>query len=365
MRVLYVETPYGYGGSMQSLLELLNNLPADIHAHLVSTYNVTQYKKIPKSVCSLNVINPPHSSNTKSNIHAVYQILWWAHRILVLIRRYGIELIHSNNGPVSHLGALYAAKLTAKPILVSVRGFTKQTKMFNLGARRFNYYIAISKAIQQNLHRLNIAENNTYLLYNPITPPDFLNFREKTPIPVIGMHGMLARWKGHNVFLKALKLLRDRGQLFSAKIAGTAPYDEGDYPNDLKQLCNDLKLNDIVDWTGYVPNPYIFLAGIDLSIHASISPEPLGRVVAEAMLMGIPVIGTDGGGVPEMISHGETGWLVPMGDALALANAMKFALENMEQARQIAEQARERALDMFNPTKHTEAMLKIYRYLLE
>jgi glycosyltransferase involved in cell wall biosynthesis len=81
--------------------------------------------------------------------------------------------------------------------------------------------------------------------------------------------------------------------------------------------------------------------------------------------MGIPVIGTDGGGVPEMISHGETGWLVPMGDALALANAMKFALENMEQARQIAEQARERALDMFNPTKHTEAMLKIYRYLLE
>lgn len=81
------------------------------------------------------------------------------------------------------------------------------------------------------------------------------------------------------------------------------------------------------------------------------------------MLARVPVIGTDGGGVPEMIIPGETGRLVPMGDVKAMADAMYDALVNMEQSVRMAERARQRALGMFDPVKHAREVVGIYESL--
>ncbi len=64
----------------------------------------------------------------------------------------------------------------------------------------------------------------------------------------------------------------------------------------------------------------------DVVVHASTEPEGFGRVVAEAMAMGRPVIATDIGAPPEIIEEGRTGWLVPPGDAKALAIAIEREL---------------------------------------
>ena len=64
------------------------------------------------------------------------------------------------------------------------------------------------------------------------------------------------------------------------------------------------------------------MAASDLVVHSSTEPEPLGRVVMEAIALSTPVIGTAAGGVPEMISPGETGTLVPLGDVGAMADAI-------------------------------------------
>jgi hypothetical protein len=64
------------------------------------------------------------------------------------------------------------------------------------------------------------------------------------------------------------------------------------------------------------------LAACDVVVHASVLAEPFGRVLVEAMLAGRPVVATRAGGVPEVVTDGETGVLVPPGDARALTEAL-------------------------------------------
>ena len=64
----------------------------------------------------------------------------------------------------------------------------------------------------------------------------------------------------------------------------------------------------------------------DVVVHASVRPEPFGRVILEGMLLGKPVIATAAGGVPELIDDGRTGFLVPPGDATALADCLRRVL---------------------------------------
>jgi glycosyltransferase involved in cell wall biosynthesis len=64
----------------------------------------------------------------------------------------------------------------------------------------------------------------------------------------------------------------------------------------------------------------------DVVVSASTSPEGFGRVIVEAQAMGRPVVATAHGGAQETVVPGETGWLVPPGDAAALADAIATAL---------------------------------------
>jgi glycosyltransferase involved in cell wall biosynthesis len=65
------------------------------------------------------------------------------------------------------------------------------------------------------------------------------------------------------------------------------------------------------------------IAACDVVVHASVLAEPFGRVLVEAMLAGRPVVATNAGGVPEIVADGDTGVLVPPGDARALAEVLQ------------------------------------------
>src|SRR5262249_57484052 len=78
------------------------------------------------------------------------------------------------------------------------------------------------------------------------------------------------------------------------------------------------------------------MAALDVVIHASTDPEPFGRVLLEGMAMGKAVIATDLGGPREIIEHGVSGFLVPPGDAVALAAAVETLIADPS----VAESAR-------------------------
>ena len=99
-------------------------------------------------------------------------------------------------------------------------------------------------------------------------------------------------------------------------------------------------------------------------VHASISPEPFGQVVIEGMIESIPVIGTDGGGVSEIIQHGETGILVPMGDAGALVRELKGLLEDREKARTLGAAGRTHVVENFTVEQTARKVEAVYEEIL-
>jgi glycosyltransferase involved in cell wall biosynthesis len=178
------------------------------------------------------------------------------------------------------------------------------------------------------------------------------------------MLGMLQEWKGQHVFVEALSWLKRRGMVFHASIAGTEPFGARGYEQRLRQMVRDFGLDDTVSFVGFVSKPHDYLAQLDVAVHASIEPEPLGRVVVEAMLVGTAVVATDGGGIPEFVEHEKTGLLVPMGDANAMAHAIGRLLQDEELRQRLAQAAQPRAREMFDPAKHAREVQRVYHSVM-
>ncbi|MCL6554171.1 MAG: glycosyltransferase family 4 protein [Firmicutes bacterium] len=92
--------------------------------------------------------------------------------------------------------------------------------------------------------------------------------------------------------------------------------------------------------------------------------EGLPLAVVEAMMAGLPVVATAVGGIPETVLHGETGLLVPPGDAHALASALHRLLQDADLRRRMGEAGRRRAMACFTQQRMVDATVALYRQIL-
>lgn len=140
----------------------------------------------------------------------------------------------------------------------------------------------------------------------------------------------------------------------------------GDGPERLfiQQLVKDLKLIDDVFFLGeqdYI-EPLFFCA--DLFLLPS-EQESFGLTALEAMACSVPVIGTKTGGLPEVINHGETGYLFPIGDISNMAEEAIQLLSNTENHETFRKKARKRATLYFNAEQIITQYENFYREILE
>jgi phosphatidylinositol alpha-mannosyltransferase len=114
---------------------------------------------------------------------------------------------------------------------------------------------------------------------------------------------------------------------------------------------------------GSIPQRDLFAlyAGADLVVVPSVWPEPLSRVLLEAMQLGRPIVATRVGGTPEAVEQGVTGLLVERGDAAALAGAIVELLRDPERRVKMGAAARERAREVFREDCIVDALLDAYR----
>jgi glycosyltransferase involved in cell wall biosynthesis len=115
-----------------------------------------------------------------------------------------------------------------------------------------------------------------------------------------------------------------------------------------------------VHFTGFRADIPDVMNAWDIVVHASIRPEPFGRVILEGMLLGKPVVAMAAGGVPELITHEQTGWLVPPGDAPARAAQLRHLLADPAHARAVGSRARDWARERFALGRHVAEMTQIY-----
>ena len=181
---------------------------------------------------------------------------------------------------------------------------------------------------------------------------------------VIALVGRIAGWKGQHVFLQAAALVRDRFPQARFQIIGAPLFGEHEYERSLHRMVCDLGLEDRVEFLGFREDVPALLAGADLVVHASTLGEPFGQVVIEGMAAGKPVIATDGGALPEIVIPNETGLLVPMGDAPAMAEAIASLLADPARAAAMGAAGRLRVQERFTIAHTVRKLEGIYEYLL-
>lgn len=201
--------------------------------------------------------------------------------------------------------------------------------------------------------RLLVAHNGVDL--TPVAPA------ERPVAPLVVWCGRLQRWKGTHVFLDVAARVRQAcPAAHFAVVGGTLFGLEPDYAADLRRQADHLALADAITWTGQVDDARVWLAAADVVVHTSVSPEPFGLVVAEAMAQARPVVAFAQGGPREQIVHGATGVLVSPGDVAAMAGAIVQLLGNPSQARAWGTAGRHRVVERFSSAAMVERIESAY-----
>ncbi|MCX7625404.1 MAG: N-acetyl-alpha-D-glucosaminyl L-malate synthase BshA [Candidatus Sumerlaeaceae bacterium] len=130
-----------------------------------------------------------------------------------------------------------------------------------------------------------------------------------------------------------------------------------------EELANRLRIQDDVRFLGKYPNIEDFYSLADVLILTS-EYESFGMAALEAMASGIPVVGTSGSGLNEVVRHGKTGFLCSVGDINAFAEAVLTIFENHELAASMGRAARLRAQRFFSERKIVREYLALYHELL-
>ena len=180
---------------------------------------------------------------------------------------------------------------------------------------------------------------------------------------LVAVVSRLTRLKGLEQFLEAASALAPRIPNARFLIVGeTSPHD-GWYLTELQNRAKQLGVADRVIFTGIRSDVPSLLSSVDVAVMPSLN-EALSNVLLESMAAGVPVVATRVGGTPEAVSHGETGVLVPPGDAAALTTAIATLLADPELAARLGKAARQRIADRFSVERMVSATEQLYFDLL-
>ena len=276
------------------------------------------------------------------------------------------DLIHVHFPFPLALFAIAMKRVSKKPLVMTCHGSeVNMAKKKPIFRKIFNFmlkhadFITVNSTFMKNEVEKIIQDKNIEIIpmgagIGNISEKEKAEKKQKTRTTVLFV-GRLIEWKGTKYLLEATKLLDS--EKFELHIAGDGPerenlekiapknvifhgYQTGKNLEELYRNADIFVLPSIVDDAGYT--------------------EGLGTVLLEAANFSIPSIGTNVGGIPDIIKDGKTGILVPQKDPAALADAIKTLAEDKTLCEKLTENARKHLKDNFSWRVITEKFFEIY-----
>ncbi len=203
-------------------------------------------------------------------------------------------------------------------------------------------------------------------LYRP--PPDRTAALAATGLPgryAIGCFGRVRAQKGTDVFIEAMCALLPKYPDFSAVVIGPVTLDQRAFARGLEARVAAAGLVDRVRFLGERPIEEVPRWYQRITIYAFTSRnEGFGLTLLEAMAAGAALVASRAGGAERVVIDGETGLLVPPGDAAALASALEPLMRDPERAAELGRRARSRAVAEFGIDAEVERIVAVYRTVL-
>jgi glycosyltransferase involved in cell wall biosynthesis len=180
---------------------------------------------------------------------------------------------------------------------------------------------------------------------------------------VVGMIGRVGTWKGQELLLKAARTVCSAVPNVRFVLAGGVLGGNLAALDQLRALAAEYGISDRVTVQEYCADTPALLRSFDVFVQPSLRPDPLPTTILEAMASGLPVVATDHGGAPEMVSDGVTGLLTAPGDADAMALAIIKLLRDADARLKMGAAGHERVRGDFSFDAFSSAYLRCYREL--
>jgi glycosyltransferase involved in cell wall biosynthesis len=317
VNICQVITPSKLAGAERSTTSLCEHLQAAGHRVLIGCKKGSPLIDVMREV-GLEVRPLPISG--KLNLRGPLYVA-------ALARHARAAVIHSQLSTAAWHSS-FAGRVLGVPTVAHVRALN--SPFFYRWATRV---IAVSQAVKQHLVDHGLDGRKIDVVYNGIDPARYFlpstrdEARRTLGLPakgsVVGVVAHLSAKKGHLLFLDAFARIAARHPDTTVLFVG-----DGDERERLCAHVRCLGLTDRVIFAGFQRDVLPYYAAMDLVVLPSVEMEGLGRALQEGGLLRRPGIGTQLGGMPEVIRDGETGFIVPVGDVQALADRMHTLLED-------------------------------------
>ncbi len=350
-RVLFVDQTSALGGAELSLLDIVKQRGArdrillfqggdlefllrDLHADVIVSQHPADATQIGKRSGIWGALGTGRF--LRNNISAV------------LAAVHDCDAIYANT-PKAFIVSALASLRSRKPVIYHLRdivspehfSFVNRQALVRLANLCRATIIANSLATARAFVHAGGHENAVSVIYNGIATDEIDRVLGQQPnarkamrsqvsaditpdTKLVGVFSRLAEWKGQDVAIRALTHLPDVHML----LVGSALFGEDDYVERINGLVLQLHLQSRVHFLGFRRDVAELMQACDIVVHCSSSPEPFGRVIAEAMLSKRPIVAAKAGGALEIIQDGRTGRLFEPGDAQDLAACISKVLEH-------------------------------------
>jgi len=363
-KVLILIATFNIGGPGKGIFQLIKNSDKDkVEFVLVNFLTKSVIKsEFLEEAKKYNVLTKVVKQKTRydlSMIKQVYKI--YSENNCTLIQTHGYK---------AHIIAL-ALKLLYKVKWISfAHGWTSENirvKIYNsiekLLIRFPDVAVAVSPKLFSVLKKIR-KHKKTELILNAITVPPISDLVEENKIKkklglegavVLGIFGRLSSEKGQVYAISAL------AKLSNCKVK-LILLGEGVDEEYLRLHAKKLSLQDNVLFCGYQSNIDVYINLVDFIIVPSLS-EGIPNIVLEGMAMNKPVISTNVGGIPEIIQHGQNGWLVEPGKPEQISSMLIELLNSKEKVKKITDVAQDSLFPKFSVETRINKFIEIYDYV--
>lgn len=286
-------------------------------------------------------------------------------RGLILDQSIDVALCHS--GHDANVLAIAARTVLRRPVLVRVRTYLAGKVRVRTVNRLVDRTVVPSEFLRREIVSDPCIRGERVSVLRPIVPFEDLQSQALTVLPegvsswladrspVLVQAAMLRSEKGHRTALAAVARLRARYPKLGYVAAGSGPKE-----SDLRRLVEKLDLGENVLFAGLLMPVAPLLVRADLVLMPSRN-EPLGLAQIEALALGVPVVVSNVGGLPETVVDGEGGWVVPAGDELAWAETISSAVADPAEAARRAVLGKARVREIFSADAYLSALQSVVR----
>ncbi|MEW6200971.1 MAG: glycosyltransferase family 4 protein [bacterium] len=294
------------------------------------------------------------------------------------IKHEGVDIVHINT--INNIYAALAARRCGVPYLLFVREMLPSRMINDLYVRwicrRAAAVVAVSDSVRQRLLKAGVEDKKITVIYNGVElPPDGIadkadelrrEFNIPENVPVIGMVGTIGPLKGQMVAVQAVAALVKSFPDLRLIVVGDPFQEPGfkGYLDSVRRFVEEHGIEKNVIILGVREDVPVLMAMFDVLVQPSVGYDSMPRTVIEAMAAGKPVVGSSIGGIPEMITHGKTGFIVEPGSHEALARAVATILSSVEIKKKMGAAAVADVMDRFNSEKQAGKLLDLYERVL-